>query len=121
MGLAVSDKKVFYVFRIRAYVIRGRCHFWPQGHNLNKLGRSSNVVATCQISWLKVLCFQTRRFFVFSKQTFKENVKIRTGLFGQHGHNLNHLVKKHYVMVHTKYPVCGPSGFTQDDFYVFLI
>ena len=45
----VSDKKNFYVFSNIAYVKHvtpGRGHFWPNLHNLNKLGRSSLDNAT---------------------------------------------------------------------------
>ena len=37
--------------------------FWPQGYNLNKLGRGSQGDASYQISRLYALWFQTRRFF----------------------------------------------------------
>ena len=37
--------------------------FWPQVHNLNKLGRGPLGDATYQISRLKALWFQTKRFF----------------------------------------------------------
>ena len=42
----------------------GAGHFWPQGHNLNKLVRGPQGDATYQISKLQALWFQTRRFFV---------------------------------------------------------
>ena len=34
------------------YVTPGRCHFWPQGYNLDKIGRSLQGDATYQISRL---------------------------------------------------------------------
>ena len=40
-----------------------RGHFWPQGHNLNKLGKGLLGDATFQISRLWALWFQTRIFF----------------------------------------------------------
>ena len=41
-------------------------HFRPQEHNLNKLGRGPVDDASFQISRLKALWFQTRRFLKFS-------------------------------------------------------
>ena len=41
----------------------GRAHFWPKGHNLNKLGRGPLGDATYKISLLKASWFKTRRFF----------------------------------------------------------
>ena len=57
----------FMVFPIRAYVkhvTHGAGQFWPQGYNLNKLGRGSLGDASYQISRLYALWFQTRRFFM---------------------------------------------------------
>ena len=34
------------------FLAPGRCHFWPQGYNLNKLGRGPLGDATHQISRL---------------------------------------------------------------------
>ena len=62
----VSDKKIFCVFPILAYVEHvtlGAGHFWSQGYNLNKLGSCLLGVATYQISWLYALWFQTRKCF----------------------------------------------------------
>ena len=45
----------FHVFPISAYikhVYPGRVNIWPQGHNLNKIGRGPLVDATYQISRL---------------------------------------------------------------------
>ena len=45
----------FMFFAIYAYVkhvTQGRAHFWPQGHNLNKLSRGPLGDATYQISRL---------------------------------------------------------------------
>ena len=59
----VSDIKIFHVFPISAYikhVTPAAGPFWPQGHNLNKLGRDPLVDASYQISRL-----QTRRFLKF--------------------------------------------------------
>ena len=50
---------------IKAYVkpvTQRRGHFWPQGYNLNKLGRSLLHDTTYQKSRLWALWFQTRRF-----------------------------------------------------------
>ena len=37
----VSDKKIFSCFPYICKICdaQGRCHFWPQGHNLYKLGK----------------------------------------------------------------------------------
>ena len=43
-----------------------RCYCCFQVHSFNKLGRSQIDQATCQISRLYVLWFQTRRFLKFS-------------------------------------------------------
>ena len=40
-------------------------HFWSKGHNFKKLGRSPVDDATYQISMLKALRFQRRRFIMF--------------------------------------------------------
>ena len=61
----VSDKKI----PIQAYVKHvthggGGGQFWPQGYNLNKLGRDSLGDASYQISRLYALWFQTRKFFM---------------------------------------------------------
>ena len=62
-----SDKKI----PIQAYVKHvthggggGGGQFWPQGYNLNKLGRDSLGDASYQISRLYALWFQTRKFFM---------------------------------------------------------
>ena len=45
---------------------RGWGNIWPQGHNLDKLGRDPLGDATCQISRLSALWFQTSFFSYFS-------------------------------------------------------
>ena len=55
----------FMFFPIKAYVkpvTTRRGFFWPQGYNLNKLGRGSLDDTTYQISRLYALWFQKRRF-----------------------------------------------------------
>ena len=40
--LVISDKKMFFMFSLYKpikNVTPGAGHFWPEGHNLNKLGR----------------------------------------------------------------------------------
>ena len=50
-------------------------NFWPQGDNLNKLGRCPLGEATYQISRLYALCFQTRRYVMFfSVQVYVKHV-----------------------------------------------
>ena len=54
LGFVVSDK-IFHVFPIYAdvkYLTPGRSHFWPQGCNLNTVGRGPQGDATYQISRL---------------------------------------------------------------------
>ena len=66
LDLVVLGKKSFSLFPFISYVKHvtpRRGHFWPQGHNLNKLGRGLLVDATYQISSLYAVLFQTRRFF----------------------------------------------------------
>ena len=56
--IVVADKRLFNIFPTLAYVkhvTRGRGHFWPQEHNLNKFGRGSLGDATYQIARLYVL------------------------------------------------------------------
>ena len=63
---AFRQEDFFMVFPIQAYVKHvnpGASQFWPQGYNLNKLGRGSLGDASYQISTLYALWFQTRRFF----------------------------------------------------------
>ena len=66
LGFAASDKKIFSCFSLykyAKYTSLERGNFWPQGHNVNKLGRGPLLDATYQISRLYALLFQTRRFF----------------------------------------------------------
>ena len=51
LGLVVSDKFYLYVKNANP----GMGPFWPQGHNLNKLGRCPLDDATYQISKLYAL------------------------------------------------------------------
>ena len=44
----------------------GRDLFWPQGNNLNNLGKGPLGEAMYQISKAWAFCFQTRRFLKFS-------------------------------------------------------
>ena len=39
LGLMVSDKKIFPCFSLYKPMNGDGANFWPQGHNLNKLGR----------------------------------------------------------------------------------
>ena len=40
----------FSLYKPIKNVTQDGAHFWPQGHNLNKIGRGLLVDATCQIS-----------------------------------------------------------------------
>ena len=60
------QEDIFMFLPIKAYVklvTLRRGHLWPQGYNLNKLGRGLLDDTTYQKSWLYALWFQTRRFF----------------------------------------------------------
>jgi hypothetical protein len=61
----------------------GRNQFWPQGYNLNNLGRGSLCKVSCHIFNLLPLSIQRRRFFKFSLYTYKENYRLwgRAGNF----------------------------------------
>ena len=67
LGLIVSEKKIFKVFSYinlcKTCDPPGRGHFWPWGHDLNKLGRGPLGDATYQILKLLALRFQRRRFY----------------------------------------------------------
>ena len=56
LSIAVSEKNIFHVFfsilAFAKHVTLGRDYFWPQLHNLNKLGKGSLDDATYQISRL---------------------------------------------------------------------
>ena len=58
-GPAVSEEKTFEVFSLyesmKNKLPLGRGHFWPQGYNLNNLGRGPEDKAIYQIS--KALAF----------------------------------------------------------------
>ena len=65
---------------------------WPQGHNLNKLGRGPLGNATYQISRIEALRFQTRRFFhVFPKIGLCKKCDPGAGHIWPPGYNLNKL------------------------------
>ena len=56
LSLMVSDKKIFpcfpYISLCKICDTLERGHYWPQGYNLNKLGRGLLGDATYQISKL---------------------------------------------------------------------
>ena len=70
LGLVVSDKNIFSCFCYKSLCKTcdpgGRAHLWPQGQNLNKLEKGPLGNAGYQISRLKALWFQTRRFIHIS-------------------------------------------------------
>ena len=66
--------------------------FWPQRHNLNKLGRGLLGHTTYQISRLLALWFQTRRFLHdFPYISLCKTCNTQAGLFWPQGHILNKL------------------------------
>ena len=96
------------------HVTSGVGQFWPQGYNLNRLGRRLLDNASYQISRLYALWFQTRRFFMFFP--IKANVKYVTpgwGHFWPQGHN---------PQGDATYQIHGSrrNGFRQEDFFIFL-
>ena len=67
-----------------------RANFWPQGHNLNKLGIGPLGDATYKILRLKSLWFQTRRFYhVFPFLAYVKYVTQGLTHFWPKGHNLS--------------------------------
>ena len=82
--LYFEKKKIFYT----THCVRS------QGHNLNKLGNGPLGDATCKISRLKSLWFQTRRFYhVFFVYANVKHVIPGLAHFWPQGHNLNKLGK----------------------------
>ena len=75
----------FFMLSIQAYikhVTSGAGPFWPQGHDLNKLGRGLLDDATYQISRLNVLWFQRRRVLhVFPISAYVKHVTPRQAHF----------------------------------------
>ena len=67
----------------------GRGHFWPQKHNLNKLGRGPQGDATNQILRHKALWFHTRCFHIFPYIRLYKTCDTGQGHFGLRGHYLN--------------------------------
>ena len=70
MAESLNGQEDFFMFlHILVYVKHvtpGASHFWPQGHNLDKLVRSPHGDATYHISKLKALWFQRIRLFYVS-------------------------------------------------------
>ena len=49
-GFRLEDYFMFFpILAYVKYVTPGAGHFWPLGHNLNKLGRDPQIDATCLI------------------------------------------------------------------------
>ena len=61
LGQVVSEKKIFKDFPMKNLYAPQSGHFWPGGHNLNKLSRGPLGDNTYQISKLLALWFQRRR------------------------------------------------------------
>ena len=65
-------------------------HFWPQGNNLNNLGRGPPGEAMHQISKAWAFCFQTKRFLkFFPVWLYVKEVTPGAGPFLPQGYNLN--------------------------------
>ena len=79
----VSEKKIFKDFPMKNLYAPGCGHFWPGGHNLNKLSRGPYVIlhTKYQSSWL---CgFRDEDFLRFSDITLCKTYKPRGGaIFG---------------------------------------
>ena len=77
LGPVVSDKKIFKVFYIdnigKISPAPWRPCFLTNPNGLNNLGRKSPKEHFCKIIWKSVQWFQTRRFFKFSIQIYREN------------------------------------------------
>ena len=70
----------------------GRAHFWPHGHNLNKLGSGLLGNSTYQIS--RPCGLRLEDFFIFSLYKYMQNMwPPWRSHFGLQGHNLNKLGK----------------------------
>ena len=107
----VSDKKIKNMCSL------GWGHFYPQGHDLNKLGRGPPGDAKYQISRLYAIWFQTRRFFMFYYISLRKTCDPRGGaIFGPRGMFSTSLVDDYKMMLNTKFKCSRPGGFRQDDF-----
>ena len=86
LGQVVSEKKIFKDFPMKNLYALECGHFWPGGHNLNKLSRGPLGENAYQISKLLALRFQKRRFF----KVFLYDKPLGGAIFGP-GHYLNKL------------------------------
>ena len=62
LGLSFSEQKIFKDFTMRKLISPRAGHFGPGGHYLNELSKTLIGDATCQISKLWAVQFQTRLF-----------------------------------------------------------
>ena len=65
--LVISDKKMFFMFSLYKpikNVTPGAGHFWPEGHNLNKLDRGLLGDATYQYQGSMPCCFRRENYFL---------------------------------------------------------
>ena len=65
--LVISDKKMFFMFSLYKplkNVTPGAGHFWPEGHNLNKLGRGLLGDATYQYQGSMPCGFRQENYFL---------------------------------------------------------
>ena len=70
----------------------GQGHFWPQGHNLNKLGRGPLGDATYHISSLTLMVSEKKIFQCFPYLlSLCKQLDTRAGHFWPQGHHLDKL------------------------------
>ena len=94
--------------------------FGPRGIISNKLGRDKLDDATYQISRLKALWFQTRRFFhVFTILSLCKICDPWGGANFNQGNYLNKLGRG--PLGDATYPGSRPCGFRQEDFFTFSL
>ena len=98
-----------------------RGHFWPQGYNLNKLGRGSLYYTTYQKSRLYALLFQTWFFHVAPYKSLCKICDPPTPpvrvIFGPRAIIWTNLVQVYKMILHTKYQGSRSCGFRQEDFF----
>ena len=100
----------------------GQGQVWPQGHNLNKLGREHKVMLHTKCQGSRPYGLRQEGFFHVSPYISLCNTcdPPGQGQFWPQGHNLNKLGREHKVMLHTKCQGSRPYGFRQEGFFMFF-